>query len=104
MANNRKKVEKFLYLHEKDRVKNLFESLELLKSKVKNDEPIDEDKIENVSEPVITEAAVGTSKACSCCQVKFDSGKNWTVSVQDLGFCNFSGGAEATLQAGLASL
>ena len=75
---SRKKVEKFLYLHEKDKVKSLFESLELLKSTVKKDEPVEEDKVdkvENVSTPVITEAAVGTSKACSCCQVKFDSGK-----------------------------
>ena len=75
---SRKKVEKFLYLHEKDKVKSLFESLELLKSTVKNDEPVEEDKVdkvENVSTPVIPEASVGTSKACSCCQVKFDSGK-----------------------------
>ena len=101
---SKKKVEKFLYLHEKDKVKSLFESLELLKSTVKKDEPIEEDKVENVSTPVITEATLGTSKACSCCQVKFDSGKIQDAYLQDSKSFLLSGGPEASLQAGLASV
>ena len=81
----RKKIDKFVYLYEKDKVKGLFGNIELYNSNINkdddanNDEPVVEeagvDKTDLIPSPVQTEAVVTTAKSCSCCQVKFDSGK-----------------------------
>ena len=82
----RKKIDKFVYLYEKDKVKGLFGNIELYNSNINkdddanNDEPVSVeeagvDKTDLIPSPVQTEAVVTTAKSCSCCQVKFDSGK-----------------------------
>ena len=81
----RKKIDKFVYLYEKDKVKGLFGNIELYNSninkddEVNNDEPVVEeagvDKTDLIPSSVQTEAVVTTAKSCSCCQVRFDSGK-----------------------------
>ena len=80
---SRKKIDKFVYLYEKDKVKGLFGNIELYNSNIStdanNDEAVEEavvDKAEPIPTPVLTEAVVTTAKSCSCCQVKFDSGKD----------------------------
>ena len=74
---SKKKIDKFVYLHERDKVKGLFGNIELYNSSIKNDEVVEDDKVlktEVIPDPVKTEAVIGSSRACSCCQVRFDSG------------------------------
>ena len=78
----RKKIDKFLYLHEKEKIKKIFGTIELFQSTLKND--LEKDLVDDIPTdltpvlPVQSEPALGTSTSCSCCQVKFDSGK-WRV-------------------------
>ena len=80
----RKKIDKFVYLYEKDKVKGLFGNIELFNSNINStdaniEEPVEEAvvvKPEPIPTPVLTEAVLTTSKSCSCCQVRFDSGKH----------------------------
>ena len=75
----RKKIDKFLYLHEKEKIKKIFGTIELFQSTLKND--LDKDLVDDIPTdltpvlPVQSEPALGTSTSCSCCHVKFDSGK-----------------------------
>ena len=75
----RKKIDKFLYLHEKEKIKKIFGAIELFQSTLKND--LEKDLVDDIPTdlapvlPVQSEPALGTSTSCSCCQVKFDSGK-----------------------------
>ena len=77
----RKKVDKFVYLYEKDKVKRLFSNIELYKSNISNDNDTNIDEPVEEADVVRTDLApeavtiVATAKSCSCCQVKFDSGK-----------------------------
>ena len=75
----RRKVDKFVYLYEKDKVKGLFANIELFNSNISNDTSIDEpvEEADFAKTDLAPEAVtvVTTAKSCSCCQVKFDSGK-----------------------------
>ena len=75
----RKKVDKFVYLYEKDKVKGLFANIELFNSNISNDtkidEPVEEADVVKTDPAPEAVTVVTTAKSCSCCQVKFDSGK-----------------------------
>ena len=72
---SRKKIDKYVYLYEKDKVKGLFGDIELYNSNINtevNDGEPEEEAV--VPSPVVQiEPVVTTAKSCSSCQVKFDS-------------------------------
>ena len=89
---SRKKIDKFVYLYEKDRVKGLFGNIELYNSNISHDANSDDEQVEEsvvvktdlTPAPLQTEAVVTTAKSCSCCQVKFDSGRNMTERREEI--------------------
>ena len=63
-----KRQEKFAYLHDKERIRDLFSGLKLLNNAKVVEEP------EDVSEPVPAPVeAPASSRSCSYCQVQFES-------------------------------